>query len=341
MRKIATCCAIVVFPIVTSELSAQPVSNSNFKDKTIKVIIGNDPGGTYDFYGRLVARHFGRFLLGAPTVVPENMPGAGTIRAANYLYSAAPKDGTAIGIVAETVVVEQAIGNPAVAYDAARYTWLGRIVSSSGVHIMLSSSKVKTLEDAKLHEAVLAGTGAGNVAETVPKLMNALLGTKFKIVSGYRSANDALLAMERNEVEGTAVNWIGFKASKPDWVSSKKINVIFQYLPTMSPDLPSAPSLGDIGDTPEAKQIFQLYGSMATIGRAIFAPPDLSKEVGSALRTAFSAMMKDENVRNEVLKLGAEVDFASGEDLQKSISHTLNIPPETKTLVKTLIDKTR
>lgn len=311
---------------------------TSFRNKTIKVIIGNAAGGTYDFYGRLTARHLGRFIPDNPSVVPENMPGAGTIRAANYLYSVAPRDGTALGIVAESIAVEQAIRNPAVTYDASKFTWIGRVVSSSGVQIILSSSKVKSLEDAKVHEALLAGTGAGNIAETIPTLMNALLGTKFKIVKGYRSATDALLAMERGEVESTAVNWIGFKASKPDWVAQRKVNVIFQYLPDRDPAIEYASSLGEIGDTEEAKQVFRLYGSMATIGRSILGTPAIPPAQTKVLRDAFAKMAADPEFRKEVENLGTEVSFASGEALEAAVKKTLEIPPAAVERLRSIIE---
>ena len=297
-----------------------------FPKKTVTLYIGNTAGGTYDLYGRLTAKYLGRFLPGNPAIVPENMPGAGTIRAANYIYNVASRDGTAMGIVAETIAVEQAIGNPAVQYDARKYTWIGRIVSSAGVHIMWHTSKVRTLEDARQHESLLAGTGAGNVAETVPTLMNALLGTKFKIIRGYPSATEALLAMERGEVEGTAVNWVGFRSSRPDWIKDRKVTVLFQYLPERGRDIPDAPALGEMGNTPEAKQLFRLYGSMATIGRSILASPDIPPATAAALRSGFNQMVKDPDFNSEVKRLGTDLDVATGEQLQLAVQSTLDIP---------------
>ncbi len=143
-----------------------------FAHKTVTVYIGNTVGGGYDLYGRMVARFLGRHLPGNPNVVAENMPGAGTIRAANFIYSAAAKDGTALGIVTETLALEQALANPAVQYDAVKYTWIGRVASSNNIQMMWHTSKVQSIEDAKLYEAPVAGTGPGNIAEEVPTLLN-------------------------------------------------------------------------------------------------------------------------------------------------------------------------
>ena len=297
-----------------------------FAKKTITIYIGNTAGGTYDLYGRLAARFLGRFIPGNPTIVAENMPGAGTLRAANFIYNVAPRDGTALGIVAETVAIEQAMANPSVQYDARRFTWVGRLVSSAGVHVMWHTSKVQSIEDAKVHEGLLAGTGAGNVGETVPALMNAFLGTKFRIVRGYPSASEAMLAMERGEVEGVAANWIGLKASKPDWIRDGKIKVILQYLPKRSRDIPDAPSLGDIGVSEESRQLFGLYGSMALVGRSLFAAPDVPPANAKILRDAFDAMGRDPEFLAEAARVGADLDMASGKDLQDSIGETLTVP---------------
>jgi tripartite-type tricarboxylate transporter receptor subunit TctC len=173
--------------VVDSALAQQP----DFSRQTITIYIGNTAGGTYDLMGRLVARHLGHFLPGSPTVVPENMPGAGTLRAANYVYNVAPKNGTALGIVTETIAVEQALRNPAVQFDAGKLSWIGRVAASNAVHIIWHTSKVQSIEDAKRFSATVAGTGAGNVAETVPTLLNAVIGTKFRIIKGYPAANEA------------------------------------------------------------------------------------------------------------------------------------------------------
>src|SRR3954452_7179358 len=175
----------------TAPASAQ---DTDFAGKTVTIYIGNTAGGTYDLMGRLVARHLGRHLPGHPTVIAENMPGAGTLRAANYVTNVAPKNGTALAIVSETLAVEQGLQNAAVQYDAAKLTWIGRIAASNAVHIIWHTSKVQSIEDAKLFEATVAGTGPGNVAEIVPTLLNAVLGTKFKIVRGYPAANESMLA---------------------------------------------------------------------------------------------------------------------------------------------------
>ena len=325
MKSILVCAGLSA-AFIAAPAMAQEDPAALFGKKTITVFIGNTAGGTYDLYGRLAARFLGKFIPGNPTIVAENMPGAGTIRAANHVYNVAPKDGTALGVVAETVAVEQAVGNSAVRYDAAKFTWVGRFVSSAGVHIMWNTSKVQSLDDARSFEALTAGTGAGNVAETVPMLMNALLGTKFKLVRGYPSATEAMLALERGEVEGTAVNWTSMRTVRADWVRDNKIKVIFQYLGQRNPKLPDAPALGELGNDLESRQLFQLYGSMGDIGRSIFAAPGVPAANAKILRDAFNAMVRNEEFMAEATRLGAELEPATGDELQAWISRTLEVP---------------
>ena len=298
----------------------------DFARKTITIYIGNTAGGTYDLMGRLVARHLGRFLPGNPTVIAENMPGAGSMRAANYIYNIAPKNGTALGIVTDTIAVEQALRNPAVQFDARKLTWIGRIAASNAVHIIWHTSRVQSIEDAKRFEVTVAGTGAGNVAETVPTLLNAVIGTKFKIIKGYPAANEAMLAMERGEVEGAVPNWTTLKTTRASWLREGKVKVILQDVAERGPDLPDVPALGELGDTLEARQLTGLYASTGAIGRAFFAPPGLLPAATKALRDGLAAIARDPEFIADANQLNAELQIGSGEDVQKAVERTLNVP---------------
>jgi len=317
--------AVVAILMAAPAASAQEDSEI-FAKKTITIYVGNTAGGSYDLWGRLAARFFGKFVPGNPTVVVQNMPGAGSLRVANFIYSAAPKDGTALGIVVETVAIEQALGNSSVQYDARQYTWIGRLAASAGVHVMWHTSKVQSLEDAKKSEALVAGTGTGSVAETVPTLLNALIDTKFKIVRGYPASNEAMLAMERGEVEGVAANLVALQIGKADWMRDRKIKVILQNLPARRSDLADVPALGELGDTAEAKQMFRLYASVGDIGRSIFATPGLPPANARILREAFSAMGRDPEFIQAAKQLGGELELATGEELQQAVAKTLDLP---------------
>jgi tripartite-type tricarboxylate transporter receptor subunit TctC len=290
--------------------AAAPASaqDTDFAGKTVTIYIGNTAGGTYDLMGRLVARHLGRHLPGHPIVIPENMPGAGTLRAANYIANVAPKNGTALGIVSESIAIEQALKNVAVQYDAAKLVWIGRVAASNAVHIMWHTSKVQTIEDAKRYEATMAGTGPGNLAEIIPTLFNAVLGTKFKIVRGYPAANESMLAMERGEIEGATVNWTTVKTAKAQWLRENKVRVIVQHLPTRGPDLPDVPALG------------------GPIGRAFFAPPGTPAATVKTLRDSFMAMTKDPEFVTDAKKINAELDIGGGDEVLRAVQQTLNVP---------------
>lgn len=204
---------ITVLLLAAADAAAEPVEQF-FARRTITIIIGYTAGGSYDLYGRLVARHLGKHVPGQPTVIAQNMPGAGSLKAANYLYELAPKDGTALGVIVESAALEQALENPAVQYDASKFTYVGRIAISNNVFMQWHTAKVQSLEDAKRMETSLAGTGPGSIAETVPRLLNAVIGTKFKLVSGYPASSEAMLAMERGEVDGASSSWAAVKVGK-------------------------------------------------------------------------------------------------------------------------------
>src|SRR5215813_11285486 len=186
--------------------------------------------------------------------------------------------------------------------------WIGRVAASNAVHIIWHTAKVQSIEDAKRFEATVAGTGPGNVAEIVPTLLNAVIGTKFKIVRGYPAANESMLAMERGEIEGAAVNWATVKTAKAQWLREKKVKVILQDLPKRGPDLQDVPALGELGDTAEAKQLLGLYANTGAIGRSFFAPPATSPGATKALRDGFMAMAKDAEFLADAPKMNAEIE---------------------------------
>jgi tripartite-type tricarboxylate transporter receptor subunit TctC len=311
---------------LSAPAQAQPPEQSFFARKTITISIGYTAGGSYDLYGRMVARHLGKHIPGNPTVVAQNMPGAGSLKAANYIYDVAPKDGTALGVVVESAALEQALANPAALYDAAKFNWIGRVATSNNIFMQWHTSKVQSIEDSKRLESSLAGTGPGSIAETVPRLLNALVGTKFKLVSGYAASTEAMLAMERGEVEGASSSWAAVSLGKKDWLRDGKIRIILQTAPTRTADVPDAPALPEMAATPQDKQVCDLYASGSAIGRAVLAPPGLPADRVEILRTAFAAMVRDPEFIAEVHKANVELDPLRGEQVQELIARTLDVP---------------
>jgi tripartite-type tricarboxylate transporter receptor subunit TctC len=304
---------------------AQPVEQF-FARKTVTIAIGYTAGGSYDLYGRMVARHLGKHIPGQPAVIAQNMPGAGSLKAANYLYEVAPKDGTALGVVVESAALEQALANPAVQYDAAKFAYIGRVATSNNIFMQWHTARVQSLDDAKRMESSLAGTGPGSIAETVPRLLNALIGTRFKLVSGYPASTEGMLAMERGEVDGASSSWAAVKVAKQAWLRGGKIRIILQTTPERIAELPQTPSLGEVGDTPEDKQVFALYASGSAVGRSVLAPPAVPAERVNALRAAFAAMIKDGEFIADLQRMNVELEPLPGEQVAELVSRTLAVP---------------
>jgi tripartite-type tricarboxylate transporter receptor subunit TctC len=312
--------------LVTGSVAAEAQTAPSFAKKTINIYIANTAGGSYDIYGRLIGRHLGKHLSGNPAVVVSNMPGGGGLIAANYLYEVAPKDGTGLAVLVETVALEQALKEPAVKYDATKFTWVGRVASSVNIHFQWYQSKVQSVADAQSTESTVAGTGPGNLAEIVPRVLNATIGTKFKIISGYPASNEGMIAMERGEVDGAASSWAAVKVGKQQWLQEKKIKIILQDLPDRNAELPEVPALGELGRNAEEKGVLGIYAGNGVIGRSLVAPPGLPADVSKLLREGFAAMVRDPEFVAEIDKLKIDLDPATGDQLQASTTKILDIP---------------
>src|SRR4029079_6568598 len=278
--------------LVSADAAAQRAEQF-FARKTVTITIGYTAGGSYDLYARMVARYLGKHIPGQPTLMAQNMPGAGSLKAANYLYEVAPKDGTALGVVVESAALEQALANPAVQYHAAKFTYVGRVATSNNIFMQWHTAKVQSLDDAKRMETSLAGSGPGSIAETVPRLLNALIGTKFKLISGFPASTEAMLAMERGEVEGAGSSWAAVSVGKQEWLREKKIRIILQTQPERHADLPDTPSLTEYGNTEGDRTVTALYVSGSGVGRSLLGPPGIPADRLKTLRDAFNAMVQD------------------------------------------------
>ena len=322
MRTLITLAAAAALLAMPAAAQTAP----SFAKKTINVYVANTAGGSYDLYGRLIGRHYGKHLPGQPAVVVSNMPGGGGLICANHLYNVAPKDGTGLGVLIETVVSEQALKDPGVKYDATKFTWIGRVASSIQVQFQWHTSQVKSIADAQKYETTVAGTGPGNMAEIMPKVLNATIGTKFKVISGYPASTEAMIAMERGEVEGGLSAWATIKVTKQQWLKDKLITIILQDIPERNPELADIPALGELGRTPEEKGVLGIYASNGIIGRSLIGAPGIPADVAKALRTGFDEMVRDPDFVAEIEKLKIDLDPMPGDQLQKSAVHLLDIP---------------
>lgn len=305
-------------------LPASAQAQEYYKGKTINFIIGSAPGGGYDAYSRLIANHIGRHLPGRPTLVAQNMPGAGSIRAANHLYNVAAKDGTAIGMVDQALYLNQILGTPELKADARKYNWIGRILSNSAVLFAWHTAEVKTAEDTFKQELIISTTGAASKLNWT--VMNSVLGTKFRIISGYTGSNESRLAMERREVDALSMPWSLLKNDAAEWLASKKINLLLQTGADKHPELPNVPRMIDLAKNDADRQLMELFSSPSTIGRSVVAPPGLPAERVAELRKGFMAAIKDPLLLADVEKAKLELDPLSGEELQKAISGAGDFP---------------
>jgi tripartite-type tricarboxylate transporter receptor subunit TctC len=305
--------------------SAAQSTDDWLKGKTINLIIGAGPGGGIDLYGRLVARHIGRHLPGQPTVVPQNMPAAGSIAAANYLYNLAPKDGTTIGIMSQGIILNEVLGLRGLQFEVGKFNWVGRISSDVLVAFTWHTNNVRTIADAMTYETTIGGTGVGTTATQSPQLLNQVVGTKFKVIVGYPDTGVTMLAMERGELDGTSTGWGGLKSSRGDWVR-EKINMLVQMGTIRHPDLPDVPSWVDVAKAPDDKKLLWMFGINAEIGKSILAPPGIAQNRIEMLRTAFAKMLKDPEFLANVES--AHMDYApmDGWELQKVVVEAVSVP---------------
>lgn len=322
--------------LALAALAATPASAQSLADfyagKKVSMVIGFGPGGGYDLWGRTVARHMGNHLPGKPNFVPENMPGAGSFNAANHLFNVAPKDGTAIGIIARDAPLGPLTGAQGARFDALKFTWIGSPTAETNVCIAHKNAPVKTLAELQQKELVIGDTGAGTGTYTYPRVLNAMLGTKFKIIGGFPSSSDVFLAMERGEVYGICESYDSVVGKRPNWIKEGTINLLFQGGAEPNPQLKGVPFILDAAKTEEQKQALTFVYSGQGIGRPFVAPPDMPADRIKALREAFDATMKDPAFLEDAKKQKLDVEPVAGDHIL-AILKTLYATP------KPVIDK--
>ena len=307
---------------------------------SIRLLIPADPGGSYDQNARLVARHLGKHIPGHPRIIPEQMVGASGRVAANYLYNVAPKDGSVMAVVQQSLPMGQVMGEPGVQYDSAKLNWIGSPILLDDVLVVWHTAGVRSMEDAKTKEVVIGATSATGTNYIYPKLTNELLGTKFKIVSGYKGAAPIKLALERGEVQGHGSNpWSDWKASKADWVRDKKIIPLMQMTLEKAPDLQDVPRMIDLAPNPEVKAVFELMSVTADIGRPFVTAPNVPAERVAALREAFAATMKDPDFIADAAKTKIDIKLVDGRELTEMVERVLHSPKSATELLKQALAK--
>jgi tripartite-type tricarboxylate transporter receptor subunit TctC len=313
--------------VLTAECARAQAVEEFYRGKTISMVIGYPAGGANDRYARTMARHIGKYIPGQPAVTSRNMPGGGSLLAANHVFNIAPKDGTVISLLAATVPLEEALGTQGALFKAAQFNWIGRMASSVNITFMNANAPVKTIKDAFTHEAILGSTGRSGTPTVYPSVLNNVLGMKFKIVMGYTGSVAAMLAMERGEIEGHSTSIDGVKAARQDWITDKKINILVQYGLRRHPDFPDVPLSIELGRTPEEVQILRIVANATEVGKMTLAPPGVPMDRVQALRRAFEATIKDPDYLAEMQKQRLEVIPLPGEELQKVVAEAGAISP--------------
>jgi len=307
-----------------------------YRGKTVNLMIGVGVGGEYDLQARLVGRHIGKHIPGNPTIVPQQMTGAGGLKMTNWLAAVAPRDGTTIGMIANAFPALQAAGLPGVQFDAGKFFWLGTFAPVVETMAVWHTAGVRSVAEARQREVVAGASARGAITFTYPALMNELLGTKFKIVTGYSGGNEINLAMERGEVQARNNSWSSWKATKRPWLDEKKIFVIAQAGPR-APDL-NAPSIETMANNDADRQLIELIVSGSHLGRPLAITPDVPAERVAALRAAFDATMKDPEFLAEAAAMGFEVAPVGGVALQAVVGKVLAMPKEIASRARHLLE---
>jgi tripartite-type tricarboxylate transporter receptor subunit TctC len=298
-----------------------------FSGKQLRVIVPSPPGGGYDLYGQLAVRHLGRFIPGNPGIVISYMPGAAGLNAMNYLYEVAPRDGTAIAVMAQDIAYHQAIGLKGVRYDARRFGYIGRVTTNVPVHMVWHSAAITSIDEIKTREVVTGAVGTGGHVD-LPRAQNKLIGTRWMIISGYKGGNELRIAMERGELQAGIAPATLFRQQLKPWLDDGKVKIVAQYADFRHPTLPQVPTLVELGATPDAKGVFKLLVSVATVGRGYGVPPSVPAATLDILRKAFGAMTKDSDFKADAEKRGADLMPMSGEAFAAYVESIVATPPD-------------
>lgn len=324
--RLLAAAALLLAPMTAS---ADAISDFYGK-KQIRLLIGYSPGGGYDLYARVLARHMGEHLPGNPTILPENMPGAGSLRAANYLYAAAPKDGTVFGTFSRGMAMEALLSHSqGIQYDPAKFTWIGSVSDEVSVCAFTAASGIKTWADMKAGSYSIGGTASGSDTDIFPTVLRDMFGLKLKLVTGFPGGSDVDLALRRKEIDGRCGwSWSSLMARDRSMYESHEIVVPLQIGLKRHPELPDVPLITELGENPTDTAVLKLVASRQSMARPFAAPPGIPAERAEALRAAFDATMKDPAFLEEARKLELEVHPVDGATLAKIVADVAATPAD-------------
>jgi tripartite-type tricarboxylate transporter receptor subunit TctC len=318
--------AALALAIAVTSAQAQTVAEF-YNGRTIEIGISSTVGGGYDAHARMLARHMGRYIPGNPTIVPKNIEGAGGLRLANLLYNTAPRDGTSVGTIYRATAFEPLFGNKAAQFDATRFTWIGSASSEVSLCVSWNTSGVATFDDMRAKELVVAHSGAGADAYQFSRIINGVLGTRMRLVGGYRGGNEMLLAMERGEVGGRCGwSWSSVQATRREWIERKQVNLLMQLALDKHPELANVPLVVDLAKTEEQRNILRLVFARQQVAYPFLAPPGVPADRVEALRAAFMKATADPELLAEAAKARLEILPVSGGDVQRLVAELYATP---------------
>jgi tripartite-type tricarboxylate transporter receptor subunit TctC len=316
--------------LAAAPANAQDAVADFYRGKQVDIIVGSTAGGGYDTYARLIARHMSDHMPGKPDIVVQNMPGAGSGKAAGYIYAVAPKDGTTMAAVFPGVLLDPLIGDVQGQYDPAKLGYIGNANADVYICFLRSDAPAKTLQDTFTHETIMGVSNSGGTTRDLTTMLDNLLGTKFRIVSGYAGSKEITLAIERNEIHGACgLGWTGLPTMHPDWFAKKLMNVIVQLDMKGHPDLNkmAVPLAMQFARTDEDRQVMELIESQGVFGRPYILPPGVPAERVAALRKAFVDTFNDPALKAEAAKMQLDLDYMPGDGLQALVAKLYALPP--------------
>jgi tripartite-type tricarboxylate transporter receptor subunit TctC len=329
-------CRLILALVLCCASALGAAAQEFYKGKQVRMILGHPTGNDYDIAGRFLAKYLARHIPGQPTIVPQNMTAAASVAAANYVYGQAPRDGTVVGSFSRNIPNQAMMGLPNIEVDPRRFNWLGGTALPARVCVVAASAPVKTMSDLFTHELIVAGSGVGSSLSILPTVLNHVLGTKFRIIQGYKGTTDAVLAIERNEVQGVCATLGQFRVYD-QLFRDGKLRYLFRAEETVIPEIPDVPSIYEQAKTDEQRQLMRFVFSSTEFGRPYVLPPETPKERVEIMRKALADAVNDPELIAEADKMKLDMTYRPPQDLERLVDNLYKTPPEMVETIKKLV----